>query len=92
MNLQFRPILSKAAATPQALQLASMASESSRFFVATVASQRAKQLARGALPRIQIGHSLNTVALAEVRDLTLVTADARLARAAVAHCRVELVA
>lgn len=32
------------------------------------------------------------VALAEGRDLTLVTADARLARAAIAYCRVELVA
>lgn len=32
------------------------------------------------------------VALAERRGLTLVTADARLARAATAYCRVELVA
>ena len=32
------------------------------------------------------------VALAERRDLTLVTADARLARASTAYCRVELVA
>lgn len=32
------------------------------------------------------------VALAERRDLTLVTADAKLARAATAYCRVELVA
>lgn len=32
------------------------------------------------------------VALAEGRDLTLVTADTRLARAAIAYCRVELVA
>ncbi len=32
------------------------------------------------------------VALAERRDLTLVTADAKLARAATGHCRVELVA
>ena len=31
------------------------------------------------------------VALAERRDLTLVTADARLARASTAYCRVELV-
>ncbi|GGM37594.1 VapC ribonuclease [Micromonospora sonchi] len=30
------------------------------------------------------------VALAERRDLTLVTADAKLGRAAMAHCRVEL--
>jgi predicted nucleic acid-binding protein len=32
------------------------------------------------------------VALAERRDLTLVTADAKLARSATAYCRVELVA
>lgn len=32
------------------------------------------------------------VALAERRDLTLVTADAKLARAATGYCRVELVA
>ncbi|MQA77394.1 MAG: PIN domain-containing protein [Streptosporangiales bacterium] len=32
------------------------------------------------------------VALAEARDLTLVTSDGRLARAATAYCRVELVA
>lgn len=32
------------------------------------------------------------VALAATRDLTLATADARLARTATAHCRVELVA
>ncbi|HEX5494766.1 MAG TPA: type II toxin-antitoxin system VapC family toxin [Mycobacteriales bacterium] len=32
------------------------------------------------------------VALAAARDVTLVTSDGRLARAAIAHCRVELVA
>lgn len=31
------------------------------------------------------------VALAQARELTLVTSDARLARAAISHCRVELV-
>lgn len=38
------------------------------------------------------GYDAAYVALAAERDLTLVTADARLARAAVAHCRVQLVA
>lgn len=37
------------------------------------------------------GYDAAYVALAESDDLTLVTADHRLARAAVQHCRVELV-
>jgi predicted nucleic acid-binding protein len=37
------------------------------------------------------GYDAAYVTLAERRDLTLVTADGRLARAATAHCRVELV-
>lgn len=37
------------------------------------------------------GYDAAYVALAEQRRLTLVTSDARLARAATAHCRVELV-
>lgn len=50
------------------------------------------------LPRMwQLRANINAydagyVALAQSRGLTLVTADARLARAAIAHCRVELVA
>lgn len=36
------------------------------------------------------GYDAAYVALAELRDLTLVTADARLARAASQHCRLEL--
>lgn len=50
------------------------------------------------LPRMwQLRASLSAydagyVALAELRNLTLVTADGRLARAATVHCRVELVA
>ncbi|MQA25608.1 MAG: PIN domain-containing protein [Micromonosporaceae bacterium] len=36
------------------------------------------------------GYDAAYVALAEIRGLTLVTADARLARAAVPHCRVEV--
>jgi predicted nucleic acid-binding protein len=43
--------------------------------------------------RMQIGaYDAPYVALAESRDLTLVTSDGRLARAATAFCRVELVA
>jgi predicted nucleic acid-binding protein len=38
------------------------------------------------------GYDAAYVALAEERDLTLVTADGRLARGAMGHCRVELVA
>ena len=38
------------------------------------------------------GYDAAYVALAEVRDLTLVTADARLARSATSFCRVELIA
>lgn len=38
------------------------------------------------------GYDAAYVALAEQRGLTLVTSDGRLARAATAHCRVELVA
>ncbi|ETA66256.1 putative nucleic acid-binding protein, contains PIN domain [Haloechinothrix halophila YIM 93223] len=38
------------------------------------------------------GYDAAYVALAEQRGLTLTTSDARLARAATAHCRVELVA
>lgn len=37
------------------------------------------------------GYDAAYVALAEVRQLPLVTSDARLARAATSHCRVELV-
>ncbi|HKS43618.1 MAG TPA: type II toxin-antitoxin system VapC family toxin [Amycolatopsis sp.] len=37
------------------------------------------------------GYGAAYVALAEVRGITLVTSDARLARAAMAYCRVELV-
>lgn len=37
------------------------------------------------------GYDAAYVALAEARDLTLVTADGRLARGAAGHCRVELV-
>lgn len=37
------------------------------------------------------GYDAAYVALAEQRGLTLVTSDARLARAATAHCRIELV-
>jgi predicted nucleic acid-binding protein len=37
------------------------------------------------------GYDAAYVALAEARDLTLVTADARLARSATSFCRVELV-
>lgn len=37
------------------------------------------------------GYDAAYVALAEQRRLTLMTSDARLARAATAHCRVELV-
>jgi predicted nucleic acid-binding protein len=37
------------------------------------------------------GYDAAYVALAETRGLTLVTADGRLARAAMAYCRVELV-
>jgi predicted nucleic acid-binding protein len=37
------------------------------------------------------GYDAAYVALAEARDLGLVTSDARLARAAIAHCRVELI-
>lgn len=36
------------------------------------------------------GYDAAYLALAVARDLTLITADARLARAAVGHCRVEL--
>ncbi len=36
------------------------------------------------------GYDAAYVALAELRDLTLVTADGRLARASSQHCRVEL--
>ncbi|MBI3686152.1 MAG: type II toxin-antitoxin system VapC family toxin [Actinobacteria bacterium] len=36
------------------------------------------------------GYHAAYVALAEARDLTLVTADARLARAAARYCRIEL--
>jgi predicted nucleic acid-binding protein len=36
------------------------------------------------------GYDAAYVALAQARDLTLVTADARLARAAVPYCRVEV--
>jgi len=52
----------------------------------------------GLLPRMwhmraRIGaYDAPYVALAEVRDLTLVTSDGRLARSATAYCRVELVA
>lgn len=52
----------------------------------------------GLLPRMwQMRASISAydapyVALAEARDLTLVTSDGRLARAAIAYCRVELVA
>jgi predicted nucleic acid-binding protein len=51
----------------------------------------------GLLPRMwqlrtRIGaHDAPYVTLAEVRGLTLVTSDSRLARAATAYCRVELV-
>lgn len=38
------------------------------------------------------GYDAAYVALAEIRGLTLVTADARLARAATTYCRVELAA
>jgi len=52
----------------------------------------------GLLPRMwhmraRIGaYDAPYVALAETRDLTLVTSDGRLARSATAYCRVELVA
>jgi predicted nucleic acid-binding protein len=38
------------------------------------------------------GYDSAYVALAATRQITLVTADARVARAATRHCRVELVA
>jgi predicted nucleic acid-binding protein len=54
-------------------------------------AQEARERSQSWQSRRQIsGYDAAYVALAVARDLTLITADARLARAAVGHCRVEL--